>query len=211
MKRVVAFIFAGIVLLLQGCATTQGRVQQFHALSDGSKTFWVNDEMDNKQSLEYRAYAAQVQSALSKLGWRAVDRAEAADLAVFVDYSVGGGREKISSVPIMGAVPTGSSYTRGSISPNGQFNAMTTQRSSLGLVGMSTTSTTVHDAYLRVQMYSVAVFNSTGKLEPVYEGRVRATGPGSDAASVVPHLISALFADFPGKSGGSREFTVHLQ
>jgi hypothetical protein len=58
-------------------------------------------------------------------------------------------------------------------------------------------SATTHDRFL-----VVLIWDKNGN--EVFEGRVGSEGRSSDYAAVMPQMINAMFAGFPGKSGKSR-------
>ena len=47
--------------------------------------------------------------------------------------------------------------------------------------------------------------------ERLYEGRAVSVGKSGDLARVMPHLLEALFDNFPGTSGTSNEFKKKIE
>ncbi|MDA0765373.1 MAG: DUF4136 domain-containing protein [Verrucomicrobia bacterium] len=61
-------------------------------------------------------------------------------------------------------------------------------------------SSTEHDRFLVMMIWDK-------NKNQVFEGRVRSAGRSSDYAAVMPQMIDAMFAGFPGKSGKSSRDT----
>ena len=64
---------------------------------------------------------------------------------------------------------------------------------------------------LRVERAAVGGINSSPVSERLYEATVRSQGNSSSLATVMPAMIRALFADFPGPSGVERSVEVPLK
>jgi hypothetical protein len=51
----------------------------------------------------------------------------------------------------------------------------------------------------------------TEKLNVLYDGSVKSSGPSSQLSEVIPAMIEALFKSFPGKSGETRREIVPIR
>ena len=107
-----ALIFVLAMIALHGCATLKGRVTQFHTLDSLPRSFVVVPTSEQVESLEFLSYAKLVGEHLIAHGWRHAEP-ETADVAIFLQYQIGQGRNVVFSYPIFGQVPTGSSTTTG--------------------------------------------------------------------------------------------------
>lgn len=206
------------VVLLAGCAMmVRSHVTRFHQLDASPKKYVLVPTTEQEGSLEHSSYASLVRTRLNALGWSETPFDEA-DVAVFVQYAIGAGRQVVFSYPIMGQVPTGNSNststfnvtTYGSNYATGTVHRQTTNQTRLGIVGAGAGTTTVFDRALRVDMVSVAEFKATNRVVSLYEGTVRSTGSSGVLSEVLPALVEALFKDFPGTSGRTTVVDVPL-
>jgi hypothetical protein len=197
-----------VVTLLTGCVTTrlQGSVTRFHTLDGSPKTFAIFPLEDQQDSLEFRSYARNLSAELTAKGWKE-ELAESADVAIFLEYAIGG-KTEIRSYPIFKQVPFGNATTTGTVSPSGQIQATTTQATTLAVAGTGTYTDTVFVREVTLKMFSMPIWRASKKMEPVFEGSVNSTGSTGQLSVVMPTLIRALLQDFPGKSGSS--VTVRL-
>jgi len=209
LTRLAASSLAVVGVLLAGCATfVQSQVTRFHQLDSAAKKYVLVPTKEQENSLEHTAYSALVRTKLNALGWSETPF-DQADVAVFVQYAIGAGREVAFSYPIIGQVPTGNTYSTSTFNVNsygtnyatGTVNTQTTRQTTFGVVGTGVGTATVFDRALRVDMVSVPEFKATNRVVPVYEGTVRSAGSTGVLSQVMPALVEALFKDFPGTSG----------
>jgi len=207
-------LLAALLFPLIGCGTMlKGQVTQFHELSPGPKRFVLVLAQEQQGSLEFRSYAGLIRSELLSRGWQEVAGADA-DVAVFFQAQISQGRSVAFSYPILGTVPTGSSYTTGTVFSYGNtatINATTTQGTTVGVTGYGTGTRTEFDRALQVTMYSAPEFRQTGQMHRLYEGVIYSTGSNGTLAAVMPTLVHALFDDFPGISGRTRAVTTSIR
>lgn len=208
-----ALILIVLVATLAGCATLQGSVSRFHVLTTSPQAFVIIPIRDQQDSLEFKSYANLVRQALQARGWRE-GTLDAADVAIFFQYSISQGRQVAFSYPIFGQVPTGTSITTGTVSTFGNTSniyATTTGQTTTGIVGSGLGSTTEFDRALRVLMFSLPAYRATQNMERVYEGEIRSSGSTGDLPTTMPVLIRGLFDDFPGASGTTRRVNVPVR
>ncbi len=210
--RCMTIVFTALILTACAASSLQGRVTRFHALEPAPKSYIVVPDDGQDGSLEFRTYAALVREKLTQRGWREATL-EAADVAIFLQYQIGQGRDITFSYPIFGSVPAGTATTTGTISTYGNtstINTTTTQQSRLGVVGTGTGSRTVYDRAVRVTMFSLSKYREQKRMEALYEGEIRSTGSTGDLPTIMPALLQGLFSDFPGKSGTTQEVTIPI-
>jgi hypothetical protein len=210
--RCMAVVFTALILTACTTLSLQGRVTRFHALEPAPKSYVVVPDDGQDGSLEFRTYAALLKERLTQHGWREAT-IEAADVAIFLQYQIGQGRDVTFSYPIFGSVPTGTATTTGTVTTYGNMstiNTTTTQQSRLGVVGTGTGSRTVYDRAVRVTMFSLPGYREQKRMEALYEGEIRSSGSTGDLPIVMPALLQGLFSDFPGKSGTTQEVSIPI-
>ena len=194
------------IFLCTSCATQlNGSVTRFHTLDGATKSFAIFPLETQEDSLEFRTYARLLSQQLTAKGWKE-EFSDNADVAVFLVYSIDG-KTQTRSFPIMKQVPFGPAVTSGTVSPSGQIQATTTQATTAAVAGYGSRTDTVYVRDVSVKMFSLPIWRSSQKMEPVFEGAVNSTGSNGQMAVVMPTLIQALMKDFPGRSGS----TVQVQ
>lgn len=207
-----------MLTLLAACtATLPANVARFQAMpapSGQSFTIQAADPADNG-SLEFRTYANLVRDRLVAQGYQAAASPEAATLQVTLDYGVSNGRERIASRPGFGP-SFGGYYGRGFYSPyrypyygRGYYRPYHYGSFYDPFWG---------SAWDQPEVYSYTVFNSyvdmkiarTANKESVFEGRAEANTRSDDLTRLVPNLVTAMFTNFPGRSGERVRVNVPL-
>lgn len=198
-----AFRLAGAFLLLMAasCAAPfRSDVARFHTISPTTSGSFAIEPVDpaKRGSLEFRTYANGVAAALAARGFRETENAPAAEYLVQLDYGVDNGREKIETRPGLGGPGVGYSgygypywgryygYYGGWYDPYwGPWGAWDYPE---------VYSYTEYASHLELQMKERG-----GRV--VFEGRALAETTNRDLTRIVPKLVTAMFADFPGVSG----------
>lgn len=209
-----------IAAVLSGCATgpmpVQSNITEFHLLGApvSQDTYAVlpwRKELEG--TLEFQAYAKQVSEGLRARGFSVVPPGSPAKYAVFLDYGIDSGRTEVSSysIPQWGVTGYSSATTTGTINSFGgtsYLNARTTATPTYGVTGYTqgTTATRVFRRFVNMDILELEPGSSQPK--KVYEGRLISEGICGTLPSVMPSLISALFARFPGESGKVRTETI---
>ena len=80
-----------------------------------------------------------------------------------------------------------------------------------GVVGEGIGSETVFDRAMQLTMYAAPAYREAKRWEPLFEGVVHSSGGSGSLPPVMPALIQGLFADFPGKSGSTREISIPIE
>lgn len=194
-------------LTLAACAPTQmnATVTRFHAeqiMRPGS--FSVVPDDRQRGSLEFQAYAEQVQARLEELGFRAMPASGAPDYVVVLDYGVGDRRTQMWRQPAMGSF----GYGIGSRSSSGIGLGM-----GLGAPFYDnyydTQTWTTFPHRLAVNLYDGSAWRN-GDRRSVFEGRAISDMSTPQLPRAIPYLSRALFERFPGNSGETVAVSVPL-
>ncbi len=212
------FLLFGFVLyLLSGCGTVViSHITVFHVLPENPPPtkYAFNLFKGQEGSLEYSAFKSLISTELSKYQYEEVPLGEASVVVAF-NYTISEGREKLVSTPIRGQTGVASSYTTGTVNYNygygnqGTFSGYTTYTPTYGVTGYRSDSETVYTRRVRLQMFDKA---SLAKRKPkvLYDANVTSEGMYGHIAQVMPTIIKALFKEFPGENGSTREETLSI-
>lgn len=202
--------------VLSGCATgprtVRSSITEFHSLGTPSAqaSFAIlpwGKELG--ESLEFQAYAKQAADVLRARGYNVVPQGSPAQYLVFLAYGIDSGRTEVSSysIPQWGVTGYSGATTSGTINSVGRttyLNAQTTATPTYGVTGYTqgTASTRIFRRFVNMDVVELEAGNPQPK--KVYEGRLTSEGNCGNLAFVMPALISAMFARFPGESGKVR-------
>jgi len=217
--RVLALV---AVSLLSGCAgTLRSDISAFHRLgqaegpaTQGSAPRFAVVPVDSEQaqSLEFQSYAALVSEQLRARRWIEVPLDEAS-LRVSFRYGSGTAQSVLigdASSGFYGSYGvwsrTGPGFPRGSAVGMG-FPIGAFPRD----LPRDVRVIYLRELSLRVERAAVGGINSSPVSERLYEATVRSQGNSYSLATVMPAMIRALFADFPGPSGVERSVEVLLK
>ena len=188
----------------------------FHNLGAAQKgsVFLLGYPQKKNESLEFAHYRAIIEKKFLLNGYQVVTDQDASDFTVFVSYGIDGGetRTHTESRPILGL--TGGGYTthRGSVNSYGSYGnysgySYTSPR--LGVVGSSTHSydTTTYTRILWVDMVKTQSLK-LGKIEKVFEGRIKSLGSFGNINMVLPSMLEAMFCEFPGSNAETRKIEI---
>ncbi|MEO1046126.1 MAG: DUF4136 domain-containing protein [Pseudomonadota bacterium] len=203
-KITLRIIIPATALALAGCTTPfKADVARFQQLPppQGQSFTVVPADPSLVGSIEFGQYASIVASELQRRGYAPATDPAAADLVVSFDYIVDGGRERIRSTPGFGpgfgAFGPGfggfgfgrfNRFGWGGFGPWGGFGGF-------GGGFTDVRSYTVYNSELDLKIDRVA-----DNLR-VFEGRAQAQSRSNNLTYLVPNLVEAMFADFPGNSG----------
>lgn len=205
-------LVAGLALVcaavLPGCATTlDTQVTAFH----DARTTWVGKRFamvpadDQRDSLEFRAYADLVSRALQSKGLVASPE-PGADVQVRLQYRSTEQRPLVYSSPVVGYGAIGPAWGFGAYpGAGGVYFGWYPYWGSYGVVASEYRQYRTWRRELRVQI------QAPGSTVRLYEG-VAFNEDGSDALPVImPALVEAMFHDFPGPNGQVRRVLVELR
>ena len=204
------------MLALGGCATyLSAQVTTFHQpeQSLGGRRFAIEPTPEQRDSLEFQAYADLVRQALVAHGL--IDAGGGpADTTVVMRYGVDEGRSVAYSYPNYGYAPYGPvwglSPYRG---PGGvvRYAWTPTYPMTYDVVGSSVAQSVVYRRELRVELTDRRGGAAADGPGPrLYEGTAVTEGASASLAPVMPAMIRALFESFPGANGSSRVVQVVL-
>ncbi|RMF12041.1 MAG: DUF4136 domain-containing protein [Alphaproteobacteria bacterium] len=180
-----------VTLFVAGCASKfKSDVARFHQLPRPSgETFVVVPKDEAKKgSLEFAQYAAQIADRLSAYGYQRTRSEADADLVVRVDYGVDDGKTVVRSYPgTYGFYPYHFHHHFWPYYP-----------------GYGQTEIRSYVVYNRKLTMEIAAPSG----EVLFEGRVISQGRDNRLPEVMPYLIEAMFADFPGQSGVTQHVVI---
>lgn len=210
LRRPSFLALAPFMILVGGCASYMSAdVTSFHHLPAGHRfagqKFIIEPAAEQKDSLEFRAYADLVRQALIRQG---LVFDSAADLAVSMRYSIDSGRPVIYGYPAYGYTSFGPVW--GWIpypAPGGHVHYVWTASypAGYGVVGSSYSQSVVYRRELRVDITDRRPRGNGAKR---FEGSVMSEGQVSALAPVMPTMVRALFSDFPGPNGVTRRVSI---
>jgi hypothetical protein len=196
-----AATIAGLALLA-GCAPTfEARVARFNVLPPpAGQSFTIAPRGPTEQnSLEFESYAALVRANLKGVGFTEAATPAEATMTVMFDYQLGQPREIIQSTP-------GSAWAGGWAGPGwgrgwnpywGGWGAWGGGWGGGWAVAPQIQTITQFPAQVAMKI------ERRPDKASVFEGRAETVSTSSNMTQLVPNLIHALFAGFPGVSGQS--------
>lgn len=216
--RVIRLFPILLLTMLAACtATFPAQVARFQALpAPGGQSFVIQPRDPAKAgSLEFATYANLVRERMVAQGYQPAASAQAATLVVNLDYGVSNGREKVATRPGFG---TGYGFGRGYYGFPYAYPYY-----GRGFYHRPYFYGSFYDpfwgsAFDAPEVYSYTVYNSfvdmkiarTGSNESVFEGRAEANTRSDDLTRLVPNLVTAMFTNFPGRSGERVRVNVPL-
>ncbi|NIA10359.1 MAG: DUF4136 domain-containing protein [Nitrospiraceae bacterium] len=211
----VGFVLA-LLALISGCAGfVKSDVAIFHKppleLHPTKYTFLPTK--GQASDLEYKTYQDLIRKQLAKYGYKEISTGERPKAVIIFSYGIDSGREKLSSLPIIGQTGVSSSQTYGTLNTYGNYGTYsgnTNYTPTYGVVGTTTVSKMEYTRGLRLYIVNAQSL-STKKLDILYEGSVKSAGSSSQLSRVMPAMIKALFKKFPGKSGETRSETIPVK
>ena len=214
-RLVVVAIFLPLLAVAGGCASyMQAQVTSFHQgaqdLRLEGKRFVIEPSVAQKDSLEFQAYADLVKRALVGEGLVAAGNGAASELVVRLNFTIDGGRTMVHGYPAYGYTHYGPvwSWTPYPVPGGGVRYVWTpTYPMTYGVVGTHYAQSTLY----RRELHMVIEDRTPGgNGRRLYEGTVVSEGGSASLAPVMPAMVRALFADFPGRNGATRIVQVPI-
>lgn len=202
-------VVAGLMLLLLAACASQIKtdVARFHRMPPPQgETFRVVAMDPKKQdSLEFATYAEYVAAEMVKQGYSRAQDAASATLEVRVDYAVSPGQEKIATRPGTTFAPYYYSWHRRAFYPWGwgPYDPFWGPQWDNEVY-----SYTVYTRSMTMDIVRTGQ-DSAGAV-PLFEGRVISVGRDNRLPEVMPYLVQAMFTDFPGTSGVTKQVKIDL-
>jgi hypothetical protein len=212
MKRISSKLIAAFLMIaFCGCRSVESKVTAFHQLPQkfSGETFVIYPaDLKLAEGQEFFSYAGLIAEKLEKKGLKLLgaDKTKTPTYAVIVAYGIDTGREVAYSVPRYGQTGGGySSFSGTQNTPKGTstYSGSVYTQPQFGQTGTAVGSETVYKRILFVDFLDGEAFKA-GKNKVLYEGRLRSWGSSGHLPEVLPKLISAMFDEFPGKSGQTR-------
>lgn len=214
--RAVRLLPIFLLTLLAACASTfPAQVARFQQLpAPTGQTFVIQSKDPAKAgSLEFATYANLVRERLVAQGYQPAAGPQAATLVVGLDYGVSNGREKIATRPGFGP-RFGLGYGHGFYRypyyyPVGRYGypyrwGFYDPFWGAGFDYPEVYSYTVYKSFVDMEI------KRAGTNENVFEGRAEANTSSDDLTKLVPNLVTAMFTNFPGRSGERVRVNVPL-
>jgi hypothetical protein len=207
MKRGLSvLLLAAAGMLMAGCAapTIRSEVTAFHEwpmpLQEKAYVFDPGKEQEN--NLEYRSYANLIREELKRLGFVEAPGEKSAQLKVALSYGIDARDVRVSEPVVISPYGYGPPW-RGYYAP---YYSPFYDPFWYGppIVERRVSSYQVFTRQLRVVLSRV----TDGK--KLHEVRVISEGSNGSLPTVMPYLVRAAFADFPGKSGVPRRVELEM-
>lgn len=189
---------AAVFGMLGACSSSVDcDVVTYHSLErpSGERISVVADELNVSDPDLYANVAGQVETALLKAGYSSAGGGEA-DLVFAVRYGVGTGPDEMKRVPrcsnryVFKGDNYGSPYYRG-----------------LECYEEAPEAVNNYIHYLEIKVFD-PVSAATGNSATIYEGLAQSLSWSDDIEQLMPYLVTALFDNFPGRSGEIRSVAV---
>lgn len=205
MRRWRHFILFPILLLVTACAGRfEADVSRFHRLAQpGGETIKITALDETKAgSLEFRAYSDMVAQELRRLGYRVVGPEAESELTACVDYGVGSGNTIVRSY---GGYSGFGYYRHPWYYPWGPYGYYPPYYG----YDREVRSYVEYPRWLVLQIVRADLSREDPEWM-LFDGRVESRGKNERLNEVMPLLVQALFAEFPGPSGETTEVTIKL-
>ncbi|RHW16294.1 DUF4136 domain-containing protein [Sphingomonas gilva] len=190
------------LLAVSACATGfRADVARFQQLPPAQgETFYVQASDPKLQGgIEFNQYAQMVTARMVQQGYQPASSPSNAALRVTIDYDVDTGRERVVSTGFGGGYGFGYPYRWGARRAwLYGFHDPFAWGPGYGDVS----SYTIYTSELDMQI------ERAGSGERLFEGTARARSRDDDLQYLVPNLIDAMFAGFPGRSGETVNITL---
>ncbi|MDG1708900.1 MAG: DUF4136 domain-containing protein [Emcibacteraceae bacterium] len=220
----IIFSFLMITFLAACNQTIRSDVMRFHQLPkpSGEKIVIIPMNPEYNSSLEFATYAALVGNALGSYGYVPADGAEP-DLIVELEFGVDEGQRTIRRSagmysPLFYGGYYGGFYRPWSPYRNPYYFGGGHYRSPLYYGGMYDPFGYYPLGYQsRVQEYvsynrhlKMVIKSNQEGAQNLYEGEVKSRGRNNNLNEVMPYMVQAFFANFPGESGSSESVAIQL-
>ena len=210
-----------ITIAIWGCARVESRIETYHKLPETPDATTITILPYNEKeysSLEFEAFAKKLAKKLEDAGYTVIDNAEGGnpELVAFLAYGIDDGTmvTEAYSIPQWGVTGYSGSHTTGTVSTFGNtgfYSGTTTYQPQYGITGYST-GTTSYAVYTRALILDIYNVNDllNGQSKRIYESKLTSQGSCGAIGPVFDEMLEALFEEFPGKSGETRNATVMM-
>jgi len=197
-RRATALVVMALGALLAACTGPAVQVTRFHSLpaKPGGETVELRAvDPDKSDSLEFRHYAELAANALAQAGYPPPKPGNPPDLIARLGWKVDNGRMQLSSMPVYSYIGTGVFVRR--VGADGRTSAVFVPPP-YGVVDTAVSSRTIYDVVVTLDVASAKAGSP-----PKFEGRASTVALTPDIAPIMPLMLKALFANFPGTSGAT--------
>ncbi len=212
MRYLAVFLLVPVLLGIAACASLpfSAEVTGFHTLTSSpaprSFVLFPADEAKST-SLEFASYATRVVNELQTRGFLQAKGLGQSEYVIRLDYGIGAGTSESRPVPVYGYYPDRYSVIRGRTAEGEDFSARLYESGGHVPLGYTEQTRTIYRRTLMLEFLEAGAWRQ-GQTKKVFEGRVVSVGPEAEIGRVVPLMIRALFADFPGPSGTTRTVVI---
>lgn len=204
-SRWMSVVLLAAISLLAGCATPvmRSEVLSFHQWPAGvtDRSYQLNRLASQQGSLEHAAYEQVLRNELAAAGFKESTNAR---FAITMEYSVQTRLSRVNEGPVfMPPVSTSMWLSSGMFRPGWGF--------SVGVPLGYPYPPYGYDYPVSVRTVKLFVQDQSLKDKPrVWEGTATSTGQSAELISVLPYMLRAMLADFPGQSGTTRRVDVEM-
>ncbi|MCX7027109.1 MAG: hypothetical protein NT061_06455 [Spirochaetes bacterium] len=201
MKKILGAAMMAILVL--SCSTTKTMVLQIDSIgktqyeAQRSYIFMSTDQNVKSGDLRFAEYAGYIAKALARMGYEQVEKAEEANIIIYVTYGVGEPKEHSYSysVPLYGIInppkpsgppPASSQGTPPSNPPFGRYNPV------YGIVGstMKYDSFTTYFRYCKIEAFDLKLLRESGVEKQLWSTIITSTGRSDDLRQAMPYMIA---------------------
>lgn len=201
-----------LMSVLSGCAAVQTRTTAFYVpeYKNSGTILVVAAIAEVNNSLEFAHYKALFEQKFASNGYTIVSNPSDAKYVALVAYGIDDGKTAVVSTPIFGQTGGGTTYSSGTVYGSGgsaTYSGSSYTMPTYGIVGSSTGSVTQYTRAIALDIVDAASLKE-GHPKKVFESRAKSTGRCSVIAGVFEEMLEAMFKDFPGQSGKTRNAEV---
>lgn len=227
MKIAKILIILGITGIISACSSTfKSNVSRFHELPQarGETVMIVPSDPAKNTSLEFVSYANIVGAELAKQGYVAAGDGDA-DLIVEIDYGVDDGKVMTRGYSFgygygyggYGYGGYGYGFGLGHYSSYGYFGHFSPYygfghggfgHGGFGYGGYGRGGERSYVSFTRKLSMTIRP-NEAGR-NNLFEGTVESTGRSNNLPKLMPHMVQAMFTNFPGTSGTTDKIVIEL-
>ncbi|GAB3093389.1 DUF4136 domain-containing protein [Aestuariicella hydrocarbonica] len=194
-KHLCLFLLPALMVVLAGCVEKiKSDVVTFHEgeLPRGESIRIEPLDPRKKGSLEFHHYATMVTENLRRIGYTPMEGDQPTQLVAELDYSISDGLTEVQSRP--------GNYVRYHFWYGHYYDPFY-----YGFHQDLEPEIYAYTVYNRILLMNIVRTDNDKKL---YEGRVQSVGPEKEIAKVMPYMITAMFANYPGESGVTKVITI---
>lgn len=210
-----SFICAVIGLISACNSTFKSNVSRFHELPQpqGESVVIVASDPAKNTSLEFASYANIVGGYLAKQGYVPAGDGKP-DLIVELDYSVDDGKVMVRSTP--SHFSFGYGYASGFYPYYSPWYRPYWRHGYYGRYGYSPFWFDHHERNVRsyvnyTRKLMLTIRPNKDGVKNIFEGTVESRGRNNKLPELMPHMVQAMFTNFPGTNGTTDKVVIELE